>query len=173
VAALNHPNILTVFDVGTHEGVPYVVMELLHGETLREMVTRRAPTHRQVLSFAAQVAQGLEAAHAKGIVHRDLKPENVFVTTDGRVKVLDFGLAKVVARLTDDGGEATESSPTGGRWWAPSATCRRSRCGGWRWTRGRTCSRSGCSKETAGRVMDREVLPRLRAFRDHWLARSR
>jgi eukaryotic-like serine/threonine-protein kinase len=112
VAVLNHPNILTVFDVGAHEDAPYVVMELLQGETLREMTSRRAPTQRQVLSFLVQAAQGLEAAHAKGIVHRDVKPENVFVTTDGRVKVLDFGLAKVAGRLTNDSGEATESSPT-------------------------------------------------------------
>jgi WD40 repeat protein len=113
VAALNHPNVLTIFDVGTHEGVPHVVTELLQGETLRELVSRRSPTQRQVLSFAVQVAQGLEAAHEKGIVHRDVKPENVFVTTDGRVKLLDFGLAKVADRLTSDSGEVTESSPTG------------------------------------------------------------
>jgi len=124
VAALNHPNILTVFDVGAHvaagetavgapaPATPYVVMELLQGETLREMASRRAPTQRQVLGWAAQTAQGLEAAHAKGIVHRDLKPENVFVTTEGRVKVLDFGLAKQVDRLTAESGEATASSPT-------------------------------------------------------------
>jgi WD40 repeat protein len=112
VAALNHPNILTVFDVGTHEGTPYVVMELLQGETLREMALRRAPTQRQVLSFAVQAAQGLEAAHAKGIVHRDLKPENVFVTTDGRVKLLDFGLATQARRLTAGSVESTASSPT-------------------------------------------------------------
>ena len=77
------------------------------------MASRRAPTQRQTLSFAVQVAHGLDAAHAKGIVHRDLKPENVFVTTDGRVKVLDFGLAKLVDRQTTDSVEATESSPTG------------------------------------------------------------
>ena len=115
VAALNHPNILTVFDVGAHvaagetavgavaPAIPYVVMELLQGETLRELASRRAPTQRQVLGWAVQAAQGLEAAHAKGIVHRDLKPENVFVTTEGRVKVLDFGLAKQADRA--DGGE--------------------------------------------------------------------
>src|SRR5512136_188755 len=113
VAALNHPNILTVFDVGAHEGTPYVVMELLQGETLREMALRRAPTQRQVLSFAVQAAQGLEAAHAKGIVHRDLKPENVFVTTDGRVKLLDFGLAKLVDRGTAESEAPTALSPTG------------------------------------------------------------
>jgi WD40 repeat protein len=112
VAALNHPNVLTVFDVGTHDGTPYVVTELLEGETLRELLSRRSSNQRQILSFAAQVARGLDAAHAKGIVHRDLKPENVFVTTDGRAKVLDFGLAKLVGRLGSDSGEATEASPT-------------------------------------------------------------
>ena len=113
VAALSHPSILTVFDVGTHEGVPYVVTELLQGETLRELLSRRAPTQRQVLFFLSQAAHGLEAAHAKGIVHRDVKPENLFVTADGRVKLLDFGLAKQLDRLTSGSGEVTESSPTG------------------------------------------------------------
>jgi WD40 repeat protein len=98
VATLNHPNILTVHDVGTHEGAPYVVTELLEGENLRELVSRRTPTVRQILGYALQAARGLEAAHAKDIVHRDLKPENLFLTTDGRVKVLDFGLAKLVRR---------------------------------------------------------------------------
>jgi serine/threonine protein kinase len=112
VAALNHPSILTVHDVGTHEGTPYVVMELLEGETLRELLTRRAPTQRQALSLAVQVARGLEAAHAKGIVHRDLKPENLFLTTDGRLKILDFGLAKLVAGETAGSQEATASSPS-------------------------------------------------------------
>ncbi len=98
VAALNHPNILTVHDVGTHDGTPYVVTELLEGENLRELVLRRSPTVRQVLSYALQAARGLEAAHVKDIVHRDLKPENLFLTTDGRVKILDFGLAKLVRR---------------------------------------------------------------------------
>ena len=96
VGALNHPNILTVHDVGSHEGSPYVVTELLEGETLREVLLRRAPTTRQVLSWVLQAAQGLAAAHEKGIVHRDIKPENLFLTTDGRLKILDFGLAKLV-----------------------------------------------------------------------------
>jgi hypothetical protein len=116
VAALNHPNILTVHDVGTHEGTPYVVTELLEGETLRELVSRRSPTAQQILGYALQAARGLEAAHAKGIVHRDLKPENLFLTTDGRVKVLDFGLAKLVrteAEITSEVSTAARSTPPG------------------------------------------------------------
>ena len=112
VAALNHPNILTVHDVGTHEAVPYVVTELLEGETLRELMSRRAPTQRQVLSLAVQAARGLEAAHAKGILHRDLKPENLFVTTDGRLKILDFGLARILSAGIAESQEATTSSPS-------------------------------------------------------------
>ena len=111
VAALNHPHILTVHDVGTHEGTPYVVTELLEGETLREVLTRRSPTQRQVLGWAVQIAQGLAAAHRKGIVHRDLKPENLFLTTEGRMKILDFGLAKLTA-VGVDSEEMTASSPT-------------------------------------------------------------
>jgi WD40 repeat protein len=113
VAALNHPNILTVHDVGTHEGVPYVVTELLEGENLRQLDSRRSPTVKQVLGYALQAARGLEAAHAKGIVHRDLKPENLFLTTDGRVKVLDFGLAKLVHREEVSRDETTPSRLTG------------------------------------------------------------
>jgi WD40 repeat protein len=123
VAALNHPNILSVYDVGTQrpeEGsgssgssaaLPYVVTELLEGETLREVLSRRTPTQRQVLSWAVQTAQGLAAAHRKGIVHRDVKPENLFLTTEGRVKILDFGLAKLTS-LGVDSEEVTASSPS-------------------------------------------------------------
>jgi eukaryotic-like serine/threonine-protein kinase len=95
-AALNHPNILAVYDVGVHEGVPYIVSELLEGQTLRQRVSQGPIPVRTALDYAVQVAQGLAAAHEKGIVHRDLKPDNVFVTPDGRVKVLDFGLAKLI-----------------------------------------------------------------------------
>jgi Tol biopolymer transport system component len=92
---LNHPNVLAVFDVGTHEGAPYVVSELLEGETLRQRLREGPLPPHKARDFALQVAQGLVAAHDRGIVHRDLKPENVFITRDGVVKVLDFGLAKL------------------------------------------------------------------------------
>ena len=99
VAALNHPNILAVFDVGQERGVPFLVTELLEGETLRRAMARGTLTDRKAIEYAAQIADGLAAAHAKNIVHRDLKPENVFITSDGRVKVLDFGLAKLIERV--------------------------------------------------------------------------
>src|SRR5215813_2096044 len=94
-SALNHPNILTVYDIGTHEESPFIVAELLQGEELRDQLNGTALSERKVIDYAQQIAQGLAAAHHKGIVHRDLKPENLFVTTDGRVKILDFGLAKL------------------------------------------------------------------------------
>jgi Tol biopolymer transport system component len=96
-SALNHPNILVVYDVGTHERRPYLVEELLEGRTLRERLGEGALPVRKAVEIAAQVAQGLAAAHGRGIVHRDLKPENLFVTRDGVVKILDFGLAKLAA----------------------------------------------------------------------------
>jgi serine/threonine protein kinase len=94
-AALNHPNILAVFDIGASEGSPYVVSELLEGETLRERLRSGSIAARKALDYALQIAHGLAAAHEKGIIHRDLKPENLFITKDGRVKILDFGLAKL------------------------------------------------------------------------------
>lgn len=95
VAALNHPNILAVHDIGTHDGAPYMICELLEGETLRARLQGGALSPRRAIEFATQIAEGLAAAHEKGIVHRDLKPENIFLTKDGRVKILDFGLAKI------------------------------------------------------------------------------
>jgi Tol biopolymer transport system component len=96
VGALNHPNVLAIYDVGTWEGSPYLVSEFLEGETLRKRLDSGVLPSRKGLDYAQQVAQGLAAAHEKGIVHRDLKPENIFITRDGRVKVLDFGLAKLI-----------------------------------------------------------------------------
>jgi eukaryotic-like serine/threonine-protein kinase len=95
VAALNHPNILAIYDIGTGEGAPFIISELLEGETLRNRLSDGALPVRKAIEYAVQMAQGLAAAHEKGIVHRDLKPENIFVTRDGRVKILDFGLAKL------------------------------------------------------------------------------
>jgi Tol biopolymer transport system component len=92
---LNHPNITAVYDVGSFEDSPYVVTELLEGETLRSRMAGGALAPRRAIDYALQIAHGLSAAHAKGIVHRDLKPENLFVTREGRVKILDFGLAKL------------------------------------------------------------------------------
>ncbi|HVE65443.1 MAG TPA: serine/threonine-protein kinase, partial [Thermoanaerobaculia bacterium] len=92
---LNHPNITAVYDIGTVDDAPYVVTELLEGETLRSRLSGGALAPRRAIDYAVQIAHGLAAAHEKGIVHRDLKPENLFVTKDGRVKILDFGLAKL------------------------------------------------------------------------------
>src|SRR5215831_9204772 len=94
-SALNHPNILTVYDIGTHEGLPYIVAELLAGSELHAKLNEGPLPPRKAIDYAQQIAQGLAAAHDKGITHRDLKTENLFVTTDGRVKILDFGLAKL------------------------------------------------------------------------------
>ncbi len=106
---LNHPNITAIYDIGTHEGAPYVVQELLEGETVRSVLAGGRLSPRRTIDYALQIAHGLAAAHEKGIVHRDLKPENLFVTKDGRVKILDFGLAKLTH--TETGPEVT-SLPT-------------------------------------------------------------
>jgi TolB-like protein/tetratricopeptide (TPR) repeat protein len=108
-SALNHPNILTVHDIGAQDGVPYVVSELLEGETLRDRLASGAFSPRKAIDDALQIAHGLAAAHEKGIVHRDLKPENLFVTKDGRIKILDFGLAKLTQPETP-GVRVTENS---------------------------------------------------------------
>lgn len=95
-AALNHPNILAVYQLGNYQGMPYLVSELLEGKTLTEHIRRGPLPLRKAISYGVQIARGLAAAHEKGIIHRDLKPDNLFVTKDDRVKILDFGLAKVI-----------------------------------------------------------------------------
>jgi serine/threonine protein kinase len=95
VGMLNHPNILTIYDTGVSQGTPYIVTELLEGANLRALLNDRPLPLSRALEYARQIAEGLAAAHEKGITHRDLKPENLFVTTDGRIKILDFGLAKL------------------------------------------------------------------------------
>ena len=97
-AGLNHPNILAVHDVGTVDGQPYIVSELLEGETLRDRLSTGPLPARKAIDCAGQLARGLSAAHERGIVHRDLKPENIFVDAGGRAKILDFGLAKLTER---------------------------------------------------------------------------
>jgi Tol biopolymer transport system component len=97
IAALSHPNVIAIFDTGVHEGQLYLVMELLAGQTLRERLTTAIPV-RKAVGIAVQIARGLGAAHARGIIHRDVKPENIFLLDDGRVKILDFGLARQTAR---------------------------------------------------------------------------
>ncbi len=98
--ALNHPNILVIYDVGTNERAPYVVSELLEGESLRDRLDHGPLSSRKAIEYGTQIARGLAAAHARGIVHRDLKPDNLFITRDEHVKILDFGLAKLVQRAT-------------------------------------------------------------------------
>ena len=99
---LNHPNILSIFDVGKHEGAPFVVSELLEGDTLRARLAEVKLPLRRAIDYAEQLANGLAAAHEKGIIHRDLKPENIFITKDGRLKILDFGLARVTTPVVAD-----------------------------------------------------------------------
>jgi len=110
VSALNHPNILAVYDIGAHEGAPFLVTELLEGETLRERLRSGPLAVRKALDLAIQAAHGISAAHEKGIIHRDLKPANIFLTNDGRVKILDFGLAKLTQQ--DSSGLSDTQSPT-------------------------------------------------------------
>ena len=113
VAALNHPNILSIHDIGTQDGVPYLVSECLEGQSLRQELSGGALPLRRAIEYGTEIAQGLAAAHDKGIIHRDLKPENIFVTRDGRVKILDFGLAKLARpEAAPEDGATLEAVPT-------------------------------------------------------------
>lgn len=106
IAALNHPNILSIFQIGEQDGTPFIVTEFLHGKTLREFQSGAPIPYQKVLEYALQIAYGLAAAHAKRIVHRDLKPDNLFITEDGRVKILDFGLAELIPTDLPTGADA-------------------------------------------------------------------
>ncbi|HVH55866.1 MAG TPA: protein kinase [Vicinamibacterales bacterium] len=108
---LNHPNILAVFDIGAHNAAPYVVSELLEGETLRARIDGTPMPARKAIDYGTQIARGLAAAHDKGIVHRDLKPENIFITREGRVKILDFGLAKLAVPMAAAETALIETAP--------------------------------------------------------------
>src|SRR5438093_2141772 len=112
VAALSHPGILSIFDFGLADNVAYAVTELLEGETLRTRLAAGPTPARKAVEYAVQIAEGLAAAHERGIVHRDLKPENLFLTTDGRVKILDFGLARQTVLAADETRSPTLSRPT-------------------------------------------------------------
>src|SRR5580704_13971932 len=107
-AALNHPNIVAIYDVGFSDGTPYIVCELLEGKTLRKLLAEGALPVRLAVEYSLQIVQGLIAAHDHRIVHRDLKPENLFVTTDGRVKILDFGVAKLQPAPEESGRSVEE-----------------------------------------------------------------
>ena len=109
---LNHPNILAVYDVGLHAGAPYIISELLEGESLRSRLHGGALPPRRAIDYARQIAEGLAAAHEKGIVHRDVKPDNLFITRDGRIKILDFGIAKLTRPVDDAATQTGLPMPT-------------------------------------------------------------
>jgi len=117
LAALSHPNILSIYDSGTDQNVSYAITELLRGETLRQVMRGSSLPWKKVVEIVIPIADGLSAAHMSGIIHRDLKPENVFVTSEQRVKILDFGLARRESKV--ETGEVT-SAPTASRQTAPN-----------------------------------------------------
>ena len=152
-AALNHPNICTVHEIGQHDGQSFIALELLEGRTLQHVLDGQPLPMATVVTYAAEMASALSAAHAKGVVHRDIKPGNLFVTALGPVKVLDFGLAKLASSDDEPGVDPTRrpscaksTAPRPARCWAPWPTCRPSRPWGKSWTPAPTSTRwASCS----------------------------
>ena len=126
-SALNHPNIVTIYELGHENGTRYIAMELVDGETVRSLLASGPIPFRKSVAIAAQIADGLAKAHEIGLIHRDLKPENLMVSRDGTAKVLDFGLAKLLKPDRAAVRNRAPASPSMERWWALSATCRRSK----------------------------------------------
>ena len=148
-SALSHPNICTIYEIEEHEGVPFIVMELLQGETLRELIASAALSLEKLLELAIQISEGLNAAHQKGIIHRDIKPANILVTTHGQVKVLDFGLAKLAAGTLAEVHTTIGDAKVDARRTEPSAAAK---C-----TTESSLSRAGVAMGTAGYMSPEQV----------------